>query len=52
MSMIKTYSDFCNTKWAEVWEINIIEFFQTIAFCREYERRKSKEIEKLYKKHK
>lgn len=52
MSMIKTYSDFTHTKWAEVWDINIIEFFQTVAFAREYERRKAAEIKKMYNKNK
>ena len=25
MCLIKDYSDFTNTKWSEVWDINIIE---------------------------
>ena len=51
MCLIKNYSDFTNTEWQKVWDVNIIEFFQTVSFAREYERRKADEIRKLYNKH-
>lgn len=50
MNMIKSYSDFCNTKWAEVWDVNIVEFFSTIAFIRQYRKAEADEIKRMMKK--
>lgn len=52
MSQMKTYSDFTNTKWGEVWDVNIIEFFQMIAFIKEYKRKEQEQIRKYQKIHK
>lgn len=52
MSQIKAYSDFTNTKWSEVWDINIIEFFQTLAFIKEYKKREQQQIKQYQKTHK
>ena len=52
MSQMKAYSDFTNTKWSEVWDINIIEFFQMIAFIKEYKRKEQEMIKKYQKTHK
>lgn len=50
MCLIHDYSDFTNTKWAEVWDINIIEFFQTIAFIKEYKRREAQQAKEYNRK--
>lgn len=50
MCLIHDYSDFTNTKWSEVWDINIIEFFQTIAFIKEYKRREAQQIKDYQRK--
>ena len=50
MCMIKNYVDFTNTEWSKVWDVNIIEFFYTCSFAKEYERRRSEEIKKMYNK--
>lgn len=48
--MMKSYSDFCNTEWTKVWDVNIVEFFSTVAFIGEYKKRESEYIKKLYRK--
>ena len=52
MSHMKTYSDFCNIKWSEVWDINIIEFFQTLAFIKAYNKKQQERIKEYQRKHK
>ena len=52
MSLIHDYSDFTKTKWSEVWEVNIIEFFQMLAFIKEYKRREQEAIKKYQREHK
>ena len=51
MSMMKDYSDFCNCKYSEVWEVNIVEFFQMLAFIKEYKRREAEQLKKYIKQH-
>lgn len=52
MSQMKAYSDFTNTEWNKVWDVNIIEFFQMLAFIKEYKRKEQEAIRKYQRLHK
>lgn len=47
MSLIHEYSDFTHIDWDRVWDKNIIEFFNTIAFMREHRRREELAIKRM-----
>lgn len=49
MDLIHTFSQFTLTPWDKVWDKNIIEFFNIIAFIREYKRREEEQIKKRQK---
>ena len=49
MDLIHTFSQFTLTPWDAVWDKNIIEFFNIIAFIREYKRREEEQIKKRQK---
>lgn len=49
MDLIHTFSEFTLTPWDTVWDKNIIEFFNIIAFIREYKRREAEQIKKMQK---
>ena len=49
MDLIHTFSEFTLTPWDAVWDKNIIEFFNIIAFIREYKRREAEQIKKMQK---
>lgn len=39
MSLVHLYSDFTHIDWDRVWDKSIVEFFNTIAFIKEYRKR-------------
>jgi len=49
MDLIHTFSEFTLTPWDAVWDKNIIEFFNIIAFIREYKRREAEQIKRMQK---
>ena len=49
MDLIHTFSEFTLTPWDSVWNKNIIEFFNIIAFIREYKRREAEQIKRMQK---
>ena len=49
MDLIHTFSSFTLTPWDAVWDKNIIEFFNIIAFIREYKRREAEQIKRMQK---
>lgn len=49
MDLIHTFSQFTLTPWDDVWNKNIIEFFNIIAFIREYKRREAEQIKRMQK---
>lgn len=49
MDLIHTFSEFTLTPWDSVWDKNIIEFFNIIAFIREYKRREAEQIKRMQK---
>lgn len=50
LSLIKTYADFTHNRFEDVWDKNIIEFFNMIAFIKEYKRREAEEVKKMQRK--
>lgn len=46
MSLIHLYSDFTRIDWDRVWDKGIVEFFNTLAFIKEYRKREA-EMNKL-----
>ena len=52
LSLIKEYSDFTHIDFDRVWDKNICEFFNIIAFIKEYKKREKQAIEKLMRKNK
>ena len=50
LSLIKTYADFTNNTFDIIWDKSIVEFFNMIAFIKEYKRREADEIKRLQKK--
>lgn len=50
LSLMKTYADFTNNRFEDIWDKNVIEFFNMIAFIKEYKRREQEEIKKLQRK--
>lgn len=49
LNLIKTYSDFTNNRFEDIWDKNVIEFFNMIAFIKEYKRREVEEMKKQQK---
>lgn len=49
MSLMKEYYDFTGVIFTDVWNINIIEFFQTIAFIKEYKKREEEKMKQYMK---
>lgn len=49
LSLIHYYSDFTHIDWDRVWNKNIVEFFNTVAFIKEFKRREEEAIKKLNK---
>ena len=47
---MKTYADFTHNRFEDVWDKNIIEFFNMIAFIKEYKRREAEEMKKMQRK--
>lgn len=52
MSNMKEYSDFTLTPFNKVWETNIVEFFQMLAFIKEHRKREQDAIRRYQKTHK
>ncbi len=46
MSLIYQFSSFTGIDWDRVWDKNIVEFFNIIAFIKEYKRREEEAIKK------
>ena len=49
MSLIYQFSSFTGIDWDRVWDKNIVEFFNIIAFIKEYKRREEEAIKKKQK---
>ena len=50
MCLMKDYCDFTLTKFNDIWNINIVEFFQFVAFIKEHKRRETEEMKKYMRK--
>ena len=50
LSLIKEYSDFTHIDFDRVWNKNICEFFNILAFIKEYKKREKEAIEKMMRK--
>ena len=50
LSLIHSYSEFTLIDWDRVWDKSIVEFFNTLAFIREYKKREAEAAKKAMKK--
>ena len=49
LTLIKEYSDFTHIDFDRVWNKNICEFFNILAFIKEYKKRENEAMKKLMK---
>lgn len=50
LSLIKCYADFTNNTFDVVWDKSIVEFFNMLAFIKEYKRREAEDLKRASKK--